>query len=194
MQPIPMRYQLERDIESANESSAAWLKQRLSEVLESDKDATRKCDYLGYSILGIDTKLHSIDEEIKELKAIKDKLKNAKDLALQVGAELFGEYGIAKLEGAGISSITVTSPLLHPKLFLLVTNPKPLMEAGFVKHILDEDAIKEAYESGQYKALIEEHCYISYETNETRKKLKINQRRSKASHEPRDTANIKEAA
>ena len=118
MKPIPIRYQLEKDIESVNESSALWLKERFIEVLESDKDFTRKCDYFGYSILNLDTKIQSIDEEIKELRLMKEHLKSAKELALQVGAELFSEYGIAKLEGMGISSITLYQPLVQPKLLL----------------------------------------------------------------------------
>lgn len=48
------RYALERDIESVTSNSRSWLKERFKEVLESDKDATRKCDYLGYSILNLD--------------------------------------------------------------------------------------------------------------------------------------------
>jgi len=33
-----IRYQLERDIESASVSNRAWLKERFIEVLESDKE------------------------------------------------------------------------------------------------------------------------------------------------------------
>jgi len=145
MKPIPIRYQLEKDIESVNESSALWLKERFIEVLESDKDFTRK---------------------------------SAKELALEVGAELFGEYGINKLEGAGISSITVYQPLHTPKLTITVNNEQALMKAGFVKEVVDVASIKEAYESGQYKKLIEEHCEVTYDVKEDPKRLKINKRRS----------------
>ena len=100
------RYQLERDIENATSNNHFWLKERFKEVLESDKDASRKCDYLGYSILNLDAKVHLLEEEIKELRHLKEHLTSAKALALEVGAELFSEYGINKLEGAGISSIS----------------------------------------------------------------------------------------
>lgn len=173
-----IRYQLERDIESATLSNRAWLKERFIEVLESDKESTRKCDYLGYSILNIDAKLTLLDEEINELKAIKDRLKSAKALALEVGAELFGEYGIAKLEGMGISSITVYQPLHTSKLIITVNNEHALIKAGFVKEVVDVTAIKEAYESGQYRKLIEEQCTVTFEVKEEPKRLKINKRRS----------------
>ena len=72
------RYQLERDIESVTSNSANWLKERFKEVLESDKDASRKCDYLGYSILNLDAKLSLLEEEIKELRHLKEHLGSAK--------------------------------------------------------------------------------------------------------------------
>ena len=172
------RYQLERDIESVTTSSRYWLKERFKEVLESDKESTRKCDYLGYSILNIDAKLHLLEEEIKELRHLKEHLKSAKELALEVGAELLGEYGITKLEGMGISSISVYQPLHTPKLIITVNNEQALIKAGFVKEVVDVTSIKEAYESGQYRKLIEEQCDIRYETISEPKRVKINKRRS----------------
>ena len=177
------RYQLERDIESVTSNSANWLKERFKEVLESDKDASRKCDYLGYSILNLDAKLHLLEEEIKELRHLKEHLTHAKSLALEVGAELFGDYGINKLEGAGISSITVYQPLHAPKLTITVNNEQALIKAGFVKEVVDVASIKEAYESGQYKKLIEEHCTVTYDVKEDPKRLKINKRRSVNNHD-----------
>lgn len=172
------RYALERDIESASENNVQWLKERFKEVLESNKEPSRKCDYLGYSILGIDAKVQLLEDEIKELRFIKDKLKGAKELALEVGAELFSEYGIAKLEGAGISSITLYQPLQSPKLSLTITNEMALIEAGFVKRVVDTEAIKEAYLSGQYLELIHTCCEIELHAPTNAKRLKINKRRS----------------
>jgi hydrogenase maturation factor len=172
------RYALERDIESVNESNAQWLKERFKEVLESNKEPTRKCDYLGYSILGIDAKVQLLEDEIKELRFIKEKLKCSKDVALEVGAELFSEYGIAKLEGAGISSITLYQPLQSPKLSLTITNEMALIEAGFVKRVVDTEAIKEAYLSGQYLELIHACCEIELHASTSPKRLKINKRRA----------------
>ena len=176
------RYALERDIESASENNVQWLKERFKEVLESNKESTRKCDYLGYSILGIDAKVQLLEDEIKELRFIKDKLKCAKELALEIGAELFSEYGIAKLEGAGISSITLYQPLQSPKLSLTITNEMALIEAGFVKRVVDTEAIKEAYLSGQYLELIHACCEIELHVSTSSKRLKINKRRAINNH------------
>lgn len=172
------RYTLERDIESATQNSRQWLKERFKEVLESDKESTRKCDYLGYSILNLDAKLTLLDEEIKELRHIKEHLKSAKEVALEVGAELLSEYGITKLEGMGISSISVYQPLHTPKLTIAVNNEQALIDAGFVKRVLDLEAIQEAYLGGQYTDLIRTYCQIEQQDNLQQKRLKINKRRS----------------
>lgn len=172
------RYQLEQDMQSVTPTSRFRLKERMKEVLESDKESSRKCDYFGYSFLSLDTKIEIIDEEIKELRGIKERLRVAKEIALDVGAELFGEYGIYKLEGAGISSISVYQPPITSKLAITVINEGQLIEAGFVKKVVDTDAIKEAYLSGQYAELIQAHCTIELQNIEHPKRLRINKRRS----------------
>ncbi len=61
------RYRFEQTVQSATDKTKEWLKEELRAILESDKDYTRKCDYIGLSVLSIDKRLQSIDEEIKEL-------------------------------------------------------------------------------------------------------------------------------
>ena len=177
-----IRYQLEKDIESANANNSDWLKTKFKEVLESDKDFTRKCDYLGLSIASIDDRIQSIDDEIKELRTLKDMLKNAKEISLTLGAQIFDEYGISRLEGARISSITITNPLPSSKLKLTVINDKPLIEAGFYKKVVDMDALLESYKMGDYVELISQYCSIEIINESQTKKLKINKRRTTASN------------
>ncbi len=173
-----IRYQLEKDIESANASNVDWLKMRFKEVLESDKDFTRKCDYLGLSIASIDDRLQSIDDEIKELRALKDVLKSAKEISLTLGAQIFSDYGISRLEGTRISSITITNPIPSSKLKLTVINDKPLIEAGFYKKVIDTDVLLESYKAGDYVELISQYCTIEMIKESQAKKLKINKRRT----------------
>lgn len=177
---VPQRYQLEKDMESGTLQSRSWLKERIKEVLESTKEVSKKCDYLGYSLLSFDAKIETIDEEIKELRSIKERLRVAKEISLDVGAELFSEYGIQKLEGAGISSITLYQPPLTSKLTLSIINEEPLIHAGFFKRVIDVDAIKEAYLSGMYHDLLKAHCTLEEHQTTPTVRLKINKRRVKS--------------
>lgn len=93
------RYNFERQVERASCESQEWLKREFRTILESEKDYTRKADYISFSIVSIDNKIDGIEEEIKELQELKANLKAAKEIALITGAEIFKEYGIDKIEG-----------------------------------------------------------------------------------------------
>ena len=53
------RYKFEQMVQSANDKSREWLKDEFRAILESDKDYTRKADYIGFSILSIDTRIQT---------------------------------------------------------------------------------------------------------------------------------------
>jgi len=59
-----------------------------------------------------------------------------------------------------------------------VMDEAALMEAGFVKRVVDIDAIIESYQSGQYLDLIHTTCNIEQQTADHPKRLKINKRRA----------------
>ena len=171
------RYHLEKVVQSAGVNNVDYLKSELKDVLESNNDYTKKADYIGYSILSIDEKVKLIDEQLSELKEYKSKLKEAKSLALEVGAKVFNEYGISKIEGVGISSITVSNEIRSKKTSLVIQNEQSLIDAGFYKKVIDEKAILDSYNNGDYQDLILQNCIV--ETNETviPSKLRVNKRR-----------------
>ena len=171
------RYRFEQSVQEVKEDTKSWLIDEFKGILESDKDFTRKADYIGFSILSIDAKVASLDEEIKELQQLKKKLKQAKEIALQTGADVFEEYGIDKLEGAGISSITLAKPNPSSKIKLTIHNEYKLIEAGFYRKILDEDAVLEFYNSGKCLDTINANCSIEILKDVKPTKLKINKRR-----------------
>lgn len=175
-----IRYKLEKDIETITESSKSYLKERYQEILENDKPVSSKADYIALSILSLDTKLKDIDEEITQLRALKEQLKSAKEIAKEVGAEVFKEYGIDKLEGLRISSLTIQSPVATSKVSFEVLKPQELIEAGFKRVVLDMDKVKECYHNGEYLDLIHHCCKLSTSQSKPVKKIKINKRRSKS--------------
>jgi hypothetical protein len=176
------RYKFEQTVQSANAKSVEWLKEELRSILESDKDYTRKADYIGFSVLSIDTRIQSIDEELKELQALKKSLKTAKEIVLTTGAEVFREYGIDKLDGAGISSITFTGATTADKTKLVVHNTEELINAGFYKKVIDEEKILKYYSSDKYANIIQENSSLEVISNPKPAKIKINKRRSSANN------------
>ncbi len=175
------RYRFEQAVQEVKTDTTQWLIDEFKAILESDKDFTRKADYIGFSILSIDSKVTSIDEEIKELQQLKKNLKSAKDIALKTGAEVFQSYGIDKLEGAGISSITLSKELTKISKTLEVINQQALIDLGYSKVIvtLDEEAIKDALEAGTDE-LLNKYTQLTVQETTTPAKLKINKRRAVA--------------
>ncbi len=171
------RYQFETTVQSATTKTKEWLKEELRAILESDKDYTRKADYIGFSVLSIDKRMQSIDEEIKELQELKKSLKTAKELVLTTSAEVFVEYGIDKLDGAGISSITFTAATTSDKTKLVVEDTQALIEAGFYKKVLDEEMLRDLYHTSQYKDIIQSYTRLEVISTPKPAKIKINKRR-----------------
>ena len=171
------RYKFEQMVQSASDSSKEWLKQEFRAILESDKDYTRKADYIGFSVLSIDNRIQSIDEEIKELQELKKTLKTAKELVLQTGAEIFREYGIERLDGAGISSITFTGATTTNKQKLIINNPQALIDAGLYKKVVDEELVMQYYTSDKYAQVIQANARIEVISTPKPAKIKINKRR-----------------
>lgn len=178
------RYQFERDIEGANSSNTDWLKTAFQSILESDKHFTSKADYIGFSILSFDEKVQSLDEQIKELQAVKKRLKEAKEIALTVGAEVLTQYGIDKLEGMGISSITITTAKDNVATELVVTDEEALMELGYYLKVLDTNRVMEEFTKADERGRLVPYCDVVITKSTTLPKLKINKRRSANTTDP----------
>ncbi len=172
------RYRFEAMIQDVNESGKEYLTNEFKNILESNKPYQSKCDYIGYSILSIDEKISLLDEEIENLKLYKQKLKVAKDIALTTGAKVFNSYGISKIEGAGISSITVSNITETKKLELTIQNEQALIEQGFYKKVIDESKILQAYMQGDYKDFILQNAKVEEVIYIKPSKLRINKRRT----------------
>ena len=185
------RYNFERTVQDAKESNIDWLEQEFRTILESDKDYTRKADYLGFSIVSIDDKCSAIDEEIKELQQLKKNLKIAKELVLTTGAEIFKEYGIEKIEGAGISSLSVVKPTIKNRVVISPIDEELLIESGFYKKVIDVDAITDAYEYSNYTALIEKACKVEKVTTTTKAKLRVNKRKKSVNNQTDEVLQLK---
>ena len=176
------RYKFETVVQSATEKTISWLKEEFRTILESDKDYTRKADYIGFSVLSIDTRIQSLDEELKELQSLKKQLKTAKEIVLQTGAQIFLEYGIDKIDGSGISSITYTGATTVDKSKLVIEHPDALIEAGLFKKVVDEELVAQFYTSDRYSEVIQANARIEVISTPKPAKIKINKRRVSANN------------
>ena len=127
-----VKYRLQTEMENLKLGSVNWFKDYIKQVLESDKPYYEKADYLAYSINQLQNKIDYVSSEIKELQDLKKSLASSKELAMQITASVLAEYGIDKLEGANISSITITPEKSKTENVILIKDEQAVIRLGFV--------------------------------------------------------------
>ena len=182
-------YRLQTEIEHLSPSSQKeWFKNYLKEVLESDKPYYVKSDYIALSFMELDNKIDYLTNEIKTLTTLKKKLQQAKTLGLEIAAETLKEYGIDKMEGTTISSLTIAPPKTKTKESIRIKDPQKVMELGYVSFSVDEKAVKEALHHKEMFAELDSYIDVSYEEEQIPARLKINKKRNMSN--PADTVEI----
>lgn len=170
-------YRLQTEIENIKQDKQAWFKQYIVQVLESDKPYHAKADYIGLSIKEIDNKIDYLTADIKEMTTIKKSLQNAKAIALEAMATVLSDYGIDRIDGTAISSLTISPSKTKTKDSLKVINEEELIKLGYFKVALDEEAIKEALLTNKGEKELKKYAKIINTTETTPAKLKVNYKR-----------------
>jgi len=182
-------YRLQNEIEHLSPSSQTeWFKGYLKEILESNKPYYQKSDYIALSFMELDNKIAYVAQEINAFSALKKKLQQAKALGLEIAAQLLEEYGITKMEGTAISSLTIAPAKTKSKEIIRIKDPKKVMELGYVSFSVDEQAVKKALRHTKMFAELDPYVDVSIEEETIPARLKINKRRSTQTTEPAPNA------
>ena len=177
-------YRLQTEIEHLTPTSQKdWFKNYVREILESDKPYHVKADYIGLSFQELQNKIDYLSSDIKELQQLKKTLTEAKTIAQEATASVLTEYGINRIDGTAISSLTITPSKIKTKDKLVITNKDALMELGYVKVIIDEKAVAEAMSTIEGMDEIDKFVEVSITTEEVPARIKINAKRGSANNE-----------
>lgn len=186
-------YRLQIEIEHLTPTSQKdWFKNYLKDVLESDKPYYVKSDYIALSFMELDNKLDYLSNEIKTLTSLKKKLAEAKTLGLEIAAQTLKEYGIKKMEGTAISSLTITPSKQKTTEVIRIKDPNKVMELGYVKFSVDEKSLKEALKYKEQFEQLDPYIEVSATEETTSALLKINKKRS--SNPTNETVELLEVA
>ena len=183
-------YRLQTEIENINTDKTEWFKNYVRQVLESNKPYHAKADYIGLSIKELDNKIAYIAEDIKELQALKKNLSTAKITALEATATVLAEYGIDRLDGTTISSITITPPKTKLKESFKIINAEALIELGYFKVVVDENAVKEAMSTLEGMNEIDKFVEVGIVKEEVPAKIKVNFRRNSSNNQATELLNL----
>ncbi len=176
-------YRLQTEIEHLKPTSQKdWFKNYVREILESDKPYHVKADYIGLSFQELQNKIDYLSSDIKELQQLKKTLTEAKTIAQEATASVLSEYGIDRIDGTSISSLTITPSKIKTTDKLVIINKDALMELGYVKVIIDEKAVAEAMSTIEGMDEIDKFVEVSITTEEVPARIKINSKRGSANN------------
>lgn len=177
-------YRLQTEIEHLTPTSQRdWFKNYVREILESDKAYHVKADYIGLSFQELQNKIDYLSSDIKELQQLKKTLTEAKTIAQEATASVLTEYGIDRIDGTAISSLTITPAKIKTKDKMVITDPYALMALGYTKVTVDEDAVKAAMSTIEGMDEIDKFVEVSVTTEEVPARIKINAKRNSANNE-----------
>ncbi len=177
-------YRLQTEIEHLTATSQKkWFKNYVREILESNKPYHIKADYIGLSFKELQNKIDYLSSDIKELQQLKKTLSEAKTIGQEATASVLTEYGIDRIDGTAISSLTITPSKIKTTDKLVITNKDALMVLGYVKVILDEKAVADAMSTIEGMDEIDKFVEISITTEEVPARIKINSKHASVNNE-----------
>lgn len=189
-------YRLQTEIENLTpQSQKAWFENYIKEVLESDKPYYAKADYIGLSFQELQNKIDYVTADIKELQQLKKRLTDAKLTAQEVTASVLQEYGIDRLDGTAISSLTITPQKTSTKDTLIIKDADALLQLGYAKVTVtvDEKAVAEAMKTLETMNEIDRFVEIQTVTQSTPAKLKINPRKGRVNNQASELLQLVES-
>ena len=171
-------YRLQAEMEHIKPDNQEWFKNYVRQILESSKPYHAKADYIGLSIKEIENKIDYLSEDIREMNTLKKTLTQAKVTALEATATVLAEYGIDRLDGTSISSITITPKKTKLKETFKVTDAEALIKLGYCTVVVDEQSVKDAMLTVEGMNEIDEFVEVGVVSEEVPAKIKVNARRS----------------
>jgi hypothetical protein len=176
-------YRLQTEIENINVDKQEWFKNYVRQVLESNKPYHAKADYIGLSIHEIQNKIDYLADDIKEMTSLKKILLSAKATALEATATVLAEYGIDRLDGTAISSITITPQKTKLKESFKIIDADALIKLGYFSVFVDEEAVREAMTTLEGMNEIDAYVEVGVVKEEIPAKIKVNSRRNSTNNQ-----------
>ena len=173
--------QLEQDLialHTGNVQARDWFRQSITNILENPKlTSFYKCDAISEAFISLDAKLQYLKEQQRLLANLKKQLEIAKELAKEEVSKALLSFGVNKLEGMKVSSITASKESVKSVAKLEILDKEALLRAGYFKVELDIPAVEEALLSADKRAEIQDYADMKIEKVVKGATIRINKRK-----------------
>ena len=179
--------QLEQDLialHTGNIQAKQWFYKSVINILENQKlSSFTKADQIADAFISLDSKLDYIVEQQRLLSSLKKQIEIAKELAKEEVSKALLSFGVTKLEGMKVSSITASKETVKSVAKLQILNEDELLKAGYFKVELDLQAIEEALLSADKREEVKDYADIKIEKVLKGATIRINKRKSGLSND-----------
>ncbi len=174
--------QLEVDLialHTGNNQAKQWFYQSVINILENQNlTSFTKADQIADAFISLDSKLDYIIEQQRLLANLKKQIEIAKELAKEEVSKALLSFGVTKLEGMKVSSITASKETVKSVAKLQIINEEELLKNGYFKVELDLQAIEEALLSADKREEIQDYADIKIEKVVKGATIRINKRKN----------------
>jgi len=162
-----------------NAENLEWFFGTIASILEDNRiPYFKKTDKISNALINIDYKIEYIKEQIKLLQHMKKQLGVSRTKAKEQIAKALTSYGLDKLEGVQVSSITVVPSIKTNKTVIKILDEDALIKAGFFSVVIDTEAVEQALYSADQRHEVEAFISTSIETVTKDETIRINKRKS----------------
>ena len=163
----------------SKEKSTEYFIDYIRAILEdTSRPYYKRADYLGLSLLELQSKIDTLTQDIQELQQLKKRLSEASEIAKEVIASIFVIHGIDRMDGNILSSLTLTPETSKTKLSLKILDEEAVMRLGYIKVEPDLQAIEKAMMDIDSMEELDEFVSIESTSVTIPAKLKINTKRT----------------
>ena len=174
--------QLEQDLialHTGNIQAKQWFYQSVINILENQNlSSFTKADQIADAFISLDSKLDYIVEQQRLLASLKKQIEIAKELAKEEVSKALLSFGVTKLEGMKVSSITASKETVKSVAKLQILNEDELLKAGYFKVELDLQAVEEALLSGDKREEVKDYADMKIEKVVKGATIRINKRKN----------------
>ncbi len=179
--------QLEQDLialHTGNIQAKNWFYQSVINILENQNlSSFTKADQIADAFISLDSKLEYIVEQQRLLASLKKQIEIAKELAKEEVSKALLSFGVTKLEGMKVSSITASKETVKSVAKLEILNEDELLRAGYFKVELDLQAVEEALLSADKRAEVQDYADMKIEKVIKGATIRINKRKNGLSND-----------
>ena len=176
--------QLQSQMERLSKAkSTEYFMDYIRSILEdTSRPYYKRADYLGLSLLELQSKIDTLTQDIQELQKLKKRLSEASEIAKEVIASIFVIHGIDRMDGNILSSLTLTPETSKTKLSLKILDEEAVMRLGYIKVEPDLQAIEKAMMDIDSMEELDEFVSIESTSVTIPAKLKVNTKKRTSHH------------